>query len=239
MRGSLASRFRPDIKWISIEGTVAAGKSTLLRVVGGLLESTFGEGSVLTIQEPVDQWVASGHLEKSRAEPYVVQTHIVETRIQSYLDTLEALSDEEAQQVCYILTERSPHSDRYVFWDLVKENGITTPLMAPSYSSLWDTLARLVPFEKPHLFLYLTVDIEVAQVRMVKRKRECEQDTVSWEYQRQLIGKHESLFNSPQKEFMGTPCVSISSEEPYHEDKESQHVMASLLVDILSAIKGH
>lgn len=227
MKGLL---LHPDCKWICLEGTIAAGKSTLLRVLEDDLGERYGPGMVLFIQEPVDDWVTSGHLALAQERPYMVQTHFFQTRVESFLSALEALSREQLSRVRYIVTERSMYSDFHVFWHLTCLNQKVDAITRTTYQSLWKTWTRLLPFEKPDLFIYLTVDASTAQERMVKRHRECEQSTVDMKYQTQLIERHDELFMGETA--FGVMCVQISSLMPYHDNKDARKDITERIVNL-------
>jgi len=223
--------------WISVEGIIGAGKSTFIDRIVPLLENHFGEGSVLVVPEPVDVWLASGHLEKATQEPYVAQTFFFHTRI---IGMLSRLNTPRGKRARIIISERSPISDRHVFWKTTCEHtqGVTE-LAKDTYPLLWETWVTLLGGLTPSLFLYLKLDVDTSQQRMRARNRECEQDTVTATYQHQLEAAHEELFG---KDFVylfrhPVPCVQMSSREDFKSSREVAATLAERLIAHIEELK--
>lgn len=198
--------------WVSIEGIIGAGKTTLIKNILPHLEEKYGENEILVVDEPVKQWIESGHLEKCTTEPYVAQTFFFHTRVERFI---ELLSQRDDSNLSVIISERSMISDRYVFWDTTCLNGGVTELAQKTYPALWNTWSRLLKGNTPDLYIYLELDVETSQARMRSRNRSAEQEVVSKEYQKQLLDAHERVFFSKDGKYN---AVRISSAQNFKDD---------------------
>jgi deoxyadenosine/deoxycytidine kinase len=170
-------------------------------------------------------WLESGHLEKVAEEPYVAQTFFFHTRI----TTMRNLLQQSAARI--IISERSPFSDRYIFWDIMCENGLPTELAAKTYPLLWETWTTLLGGLMPGLFLYLRLDVDTSQQRMRQRNRECEQDTVTDVYQQQLAEAHERIYGGTHTPVGGgIPCIQMSSRDDFKNSSDVASALAERLI---------
>ena len=212
------------VKWISIEGIIGAGKTTLIQAITPHLEKHY-DGDVLIVPEPVSDWISSGHLENASIEPYVAQTYFFHTRIETFL---KLFNTPKGQSAKVIISERSPISDRFIFWETTCSNGLPSELAQKTYPALWSTWMKLLGGMSPDLYIYLTLDVATSQQRMHERNRTCEQSTVTTSYQEQLELAHNEVFL--QGEF---PSVSISSTRNFRDDPKIAKDIADQIIKII------
>lgn len=223
--------------WISIEGIIGAGKSTFIDRIVPILRQHFGEDAIIVVPEPVHTWLESGHLANAAKEPYVAQTFFFHTRIE---EMLSRLSSKAGRKAHIVISERSPMSDRWVFWKTSCDNKLPSELAEKTYPLLWNTWIRLLQGFSPSLFLYLKLDVNTSQERMRQRNRDCEQDTVTTAYQAQLEKAHDDLFGGdyvtlPSGQLV--PCVQMSSRDDFKSSREVAHTLAERLIDHIEALE--
>ena len=215
-----------DYVWISIEGIIGAGKTTLIKSIMPFLEKEFGQDGILVVDEPVDEWIKSGHLENCTKQPYVAQTYFFHTRVERFLK----LTKESNAKV--IISERSMISDRFVFWDTTCKNGLVTDLAQKTYPALWHTWTRLMRGRTPDIYIYLELDVDNSQKRMRERNRTAEKDVVSNQYQKQLVEAHEKVFLSGKYN-----TVKISSKQNFRDDEGIAENIAKQIRDLIVQVK--
>ena len=218
-----SSNNRKKSLWISVEGIIGAGKTTLIKSIVPHLEDTFGSDTVLVVDEPVDDWIESGHLERCTQEPYVAQTYFFHTRVQRFLDLTK---DSNAK---IIISERSMISDRYIFWETTCKNGFVSELAQKTYPHLWSTWTKLLNGRQPDVYIYLELDADTSQNRMLERNRSEEKDVVNVEYQKQLIEAHERVFKKYR-------TVKISSNRNFRDDPVVAKDIAEQVIQIIKEI---
>uniref|UniRef100_A0A8C5M5H5 deoxyguanosine kinase n=1 Tax=Leptobrachium leishanense TaxID=445787 RepID=A0A8C5M5H5_9ANUR len=183
-------------KRLSVEGNIAVGKSTFLR----MLSSFFQEWSLVT--EPLQKWqhVEDSHegmgnlLQLLYDDPtrwsYTFQTVSCMTRFKTQIEPLseQFLSRNEAVQVF----ERSIYSDRYVFAKCLFELGHLNSIEWAVYQE-WHTFLTQ-EFEKRVALsgiVYLQASPEKCFERLQRRARK-EEKTVHLDYLQKLHEQHES-----------------------------------------------
>lgn len=215
--------------WISVEGIIGAGKSTFIQAILPALRKKYGPKKVLVIDEPVDLWLRTGHLQASHQEPYMAQTYFFHTRIERFLNLYK-------DNVSVIISERSPMSDA-VFWNVTCQERVATPLEKMTYPLLWATWVRMLPIS-PSLFIYLSPSsVGVAQRRMRERNRSCEQDTVTNTYQHRLKEAHDKVFGGKRVEVgpkLSVRCLHVCSDQNYRDDEGVADAMAQSLLKELN-----
>lgn len=208
---------KKDITWVAVDGLIGSGKSTLL----DLLKRSFSdEYAVILVPEPVHLWIQHGILARVWNEPFASQCFFFHTRIRVIND---ALKDLPRQQKVLLITERSPHTDFHVFWKVMcNTNPHVTPVDRLVYPLLWSMWTSLLPSEiqsGPHKFIFLNASVELAQSRMRERNREEEQDKVTYEYQRQLLGAHTDYYSTAGVN-MASDGMVIDASLNYRDDPD-------------------
>lgn len=158
---------------IAIEGSVASGKSTLLRALGGKL-------GLKTYLEPVDDWapqLKSFYEEPSRGG--------LPLQLKVLTSFMRAGKEETA------LLERSPLSSRYIFGAVLRRSNLLTATEMDAYEAIYDALGPLLV--DPQLCLYVYTDPSSCLRRANERGRS-EEAALTREYLETLHDAHQSLF---------------------------------------------
>jgi deoxyadenosine/deoxycytidine kinase len=169
---------------IFVEGNIGTGKSTFL---------THLSSEFKVILEPVDEWTkmknANGKniLEEFYSDPvrnaYLFQSIAFRSRMKNIVHKDDAF------------IERSIYTDRHVFADTCREDGLIGDIEWEDYVSWFDWLATEFQV-KPKGFVYLRCEPEVSLERIKKRNRSGEEN-ISLEYLKKLHTKHDNwLLNS-------------------------------------------
>ncbi|XP_029924347.1 deoxycytidine kinase [Myripristis murdjan] len=197
----------PRVTKISIEGNIAAGKSTFVR----LLQAASEEWEV--IPEPIGKWCnvqndnedvyqelsssqkSGGNLlqmlyDKPSRWSYTFQSYASLSRIRSQLQAPSMKLQGADEPVQFY--ERSVYSDRYVFASNLYESGELTETEWSVYQD-WHTwlLAQFESRIALHAIIYLRAEPQRCMQRLRQRGRDEEQG-VPLEYLEQLHHKHEA-----------------------------------------------
>lgn len=185
-------------KWISIEGIIGAGKTTLV--------DKYRDNEIIVIDEPVQEWVDSGILELMYKEPQIynfpAQCHFFHTRIKAFRQSY--------QPGKLILTDRSVYTD-ILFWNTQLALGRVDPTLHSIYLDMWKEWQNLLPMRYPSSFVYLRPSLEKCMEQVGKRARMEESAVVDESYQRELLKQHDAVFLDPLGVLMpdGTTRVPV------------------------------
>ncbi|CAL8307550.1 unnamed protein product [Gadus morhua 'NCC'] len=241
-------------KKISIEGNIAAGKSTLVRVLGERLEDWE------VVPEPIGKWCSlqnkaddvnqdlsssqkSGGniLQMMYTDPrrwsYTFQSYAFLSRIRAQLQP-PSLKLAEKPVVCY---ERSVYSDRYVFASSHYESGNLTSEEWSVYQDqhTW-LLSQFLPMIHLDGIIYLRAQPQKCMQRLQMRSREEEQD-VPLEYLEQLHQKHDAWLyhRDPNQEFAfmnDVPILVVDADEDFKNDRIKQEAILDKVQDFVSSL---
>jgi deoxyadenosine/deoxycytidine kinase len=163
---------------VSLEGNIAAGKSSLLKSLGEL-DYEEDDFDLEIRPEPLDEWIGddspSSPINKFYKDPtknFVEFQHFV-------LDTL-AKRDQEPSRADMVLMERAcGYSSFHVFIEYMRRY---RNLNENEYKDFEDRYyLQCLSLPKPDLFVYLrTMDLDNAHKRLKERARKCEAETERW-----------------------------------------------------------
>jgi deoxyguanosine kinase len=166
---------------LSLEGNIAAGKSTQMR---RLEEAFCNDPSVVFVAEPVDEWSEHGLLQDmydGTIDKATFQMAVIMSL------TVPLISAVHKPEVKLIISERSPSSNALTFAELNLE---AKDMRA--YRYVFEK--SLKELKNADMYMaYLQVPVEKAVERMCKRARKEENGSVSKSYLSALHEKHESL----------------------------------------------
>lgn len=187
---------------ISLDGNIGVGKTTLLEAI----RAHFPE--VLIVPEPVDTWTSlkdeSGKnllelfYEDKRRWAYTFQNAAILSRLRLLQ---EAVAKAKPGQI--ILTERSVHTDKFVFAAMLRQSGEINALEAQLYDTWFDTFATGLPMAG---IIYIDTPVATAKERIGKRGRIGEEG-ISQEYLTALDQQHKAWIASTP-----LPVLKISTE---------------------------
>jgi len=185
---------------IIVDGEIGAGKTTFIQ---NLANRVAQRHTVMVVEEPVDEWIKVGILQKFYSDPeryaYEFQTYTYVTRMQKLLEAFKTPAD------VYIL-ERSVLTDRYVFMAL--QNRYCPKHETNMYNDwwpLWEELMRPYDYEIKKM-IYLKPSLSSCMSRVNNRKRTGElakkggHGGVSAEYQRDLRMAHEYFLEGKHRD---------------------------------------
>jgi deoxyadenosine/deoxycytidine kinase len=193
---------------IAIEGNVASGKSTLIK----LLKATLRCPAYL---EPVEAW--SQQLESFYREPSRYGLPLQLKVLTSFLRKGKVDSS-------LSLIERSPLSSRYVFGVLLHQDGLLSKCEYDTYEAIYDAMSPLIV--APQRCIYIYSDPGECFIRAGLRGRS-EETNLNSSYLEKLHNAHEGLFKrsttGPCKDvfYCDSPCyqrvVWINGSRPKEE----------------------
>ncbi|XP_060107283.1 deoxyguanosine kinase, mitochondrial [Heteronotia binoei] len=230
-------------KRLSIEGNIAVGKSTFVR----LLKKAFPEWHMTT--EPVSKWQKVQAAQSNQAlssqsfgnllqslyqEPsrwsYTFQTYSCLSRLKAQLQPLsmEPLKTQESVQIF----ERSVYSDRYIFAKNSFEIGHLAEIEWIIYQD-WHTFL-LQAFGNQvalHGFLYLRAPPEVCLERLCRRARPEEKD-IQLRYLEQLHSQHENWLHTRSTEIhfenlRNAPVLILDVTKDFENNTNEQRRLVS------------
>lgn len=174
---------------IVIGGAIGAGKSSLARLVGDMLDSD-------VFYESVDDnpilplfYTASEEEIESKRYPFLLQLYFLDTRFKSIKQALVNNNN---------VLDRSIYEDWY-FAKVNKDLGRISDLEFDMYERLLNNMLEEIegmPRKKPDLMIYLKGDFETTLKRIKSRGRGYELDAILVDYYKTLwSGYDEWLFN--------------------------------------------
>ena len=190
---------------VSVDGNVGAGKSTFLAHLQEAMPD------VEVVLEPVGEWMrlkdASGksllelfYEDKSRWA-YTFQNCAILTRLRTILSAMRTTTKR------VILTERSVLTDRYVFAEMLKEDGTLDPMEWELYRTWFDMFAADLPIKG---VVYLTTGVGTSAERIVHRGRAGEEH-IPLDYLAALDAQHHRWLDRAERTD-GLSVLRISTE---------------------------
>jgi len=231
---------------ISIEGNIATGKSTFIKI----LEDAANDEDWEITPEPVSQWTqidgeqdpakASGGnlLELFYNDPkrwsYTFQSYALLSRMR--------LQREPFGPECQArLSERSIHSDRYIFARNCFETGLMTDTEWAIYQEWSSYLLNSLGELRLDGFIYLRADPKICSSRMAKRGRPEEQG-VTIDYLNQLHEKHEAWLHrrefSNENIMSDIPILEIDCNVEFHDDEAIKTRMLDQVRDFVKKLQA-
>jgi len=194
---------------LSIEGNIGGGKSTMLNH----MKEKYPE--FIYIDEPVDVWqqlkdnegtsLLQHFYQDTPRWAYTLQNTAFITRYHNAKKAIDSLETLPAQTEPYILiTERSVLTDRYVFAQMLKDDGKLSPIEWQVYTYWYEIFANMIPISG---LIYITTEHDLCHERIKHRGREGEEN-IPMAYLESLDAYHQRWIHSSD-----LPVCHITSDK--------------------------
>jgi len=243
---------------IALEGNIAAGKSTLLRLLEDQLD-------YIAVPEPLSKWQEVGAngtahcggnlLELFYKDPkrwgYTFQTYAFLSRMMAQLDPpLETASGarhsrkaSSSNSSSVVFFERSVFSDRYIFAENCAETQLFNPVEWSIYQD-WHTWL-LNTFENLQLdgIIYLRTKPDTCLTRCRKRSRS-EEGGIPIEYLTQIHERHERWLLERPADFVpapqvkDTPILVLECDRDFAEHPELEEELKKQVDDFIVKLRA-
>ncbi len=175
---------------ISLDGNIGAGKSTLLEEV----RKAIPEAEVVV--EPVGEWLTLKDddgksllelfYQDKRRWAYTFQNLTILSRLKAIRDVLRSTKKS------VVIMERSVLTDRYVFAEMLKDDGLIDELEYQLYLKWFEQFASELPLKG---MIHVTTGIKLATTRISKRGREGEEN-IPTDYLAKLEEQHDKWLST-------------------------------------------
>lgn len=178
---------------ISIEGNIGSGKSTII----DFLKSLNNE-NIVFVDEPVDEWLKIKSNKKNALELFYedqsknafwFQVLAYITRLRNLLETVKKNPNK------IIITERSIYTDKYVFAQMLFEDGHISDIEFQTYNYWFDTFEKQTRID---IVLYVNTNPEECMNRIHTRNRP-EETKIPLEYLQNCHKKHKDWIYDKEK----------------------------------------
>ena len=161
---------------VFVEGSVGAGKTTLIQLLEKEFKTLLGEGHVKIVLEPLHKWQEIVHKDKN-----FLELSYKEAEKYGMLFQIKALSDMEMehmqeQQERIVIYERCPKTTVEVFAKKLQREGTISELEYTVLDELLETFQKTGKLVKPDITIYLKTSTETTNARISKRNREEESE---------------------------------------------------------------
>ena len=206
--------------YISLEGNIGAGKSTLIKALGD---------SAVIVDEPVQEWMdlkdsnGMSILELFYDDPYRYAYTFQHASMMTRTQKVDEAMNRGYPEV--LLSERSLVTDHEIFVKTLHKDGTLTDL---EYKLYCMTLQMFIENRGvyPSAFIYIDTPPEVCLERIRKRARHGE-ERITLEYLRKLDDAHKNWLDEPGAEFL--PILQLKYDDPD---------MAQKIKDFIDVLKG-
>lgn len=198
--------------FVSLEGLIGAGKSTIVKAIGDL-----GRPDVVVLQEPVDRWCApvipleggaegqmtsllEAYYRDERSVAMAFQMYAMFTRVQQLSDLAAEIADGKRPGVRLVVAERCSWSDYELFGRPMKAKGLLSDADWFVYTAWFEavTSGRLAPALKPSGYAFLGCPPDVCMDRIARRARPGEEG-VDRPYLEALNRAHVGFFDAQRE----------------------------------------
>jgi deoxyadenosine/deoxycytidine kinase len=231
----MSSSLTRPIKYISIEGNIGNGKSTLLRK---LSQDPECQHLFVPLYEPLNEWLEIKddqdrnllqlyYDDKSRWS-YTMQTFAFLTKMRNIKQAMEDIIENDKPRC--IIAERSILTDYHIFAKTCFEDGKMSTLEWNIYQnwfqwSYCEYIRKYLNNTQPK-FIYLQLDPIESFNRIHKRSRQ-EEKTIPMEYLQHLHTMHESWLTSA--EYEGDVCFIDATVDFENNEEEYQRIKTRIM----------
>ena len=216
-------------KLISIDGNIGSGKSTLLAFLKENFNSlSLGEYSneynVVFLQEPVDSWMDIKNENNDSILKLFYENqekYAFSFQMMAYISRLDLIKSVlNNNEKVLIISERSVHTDKHVFAQMLYDDNIMKSVEYQIYNKWFDSFIADIPFVG---IVYLDVSPNICKQRIEKRNRNGESIDIEYlknckKYHDEYVGQYNTLtlngdcsFDDTKSEFMSNITSFITS----------------------------
>jgi len=243
-----------QVFWISLEGPIGVGKSTLLGHVANRLTSEYPLDIVEQVPENIEGMLKKGLFQKSQLEPkkYAFRVQVVwfTMRTRCFMEQWDGivarLKNEQHMGInadrkrIFLVSERSVLSDP-IFMETQYHEGHASAEELEDYLEIHAEWLRIFP-APPSLMIYCKTSIDICQKRVKERAREAEQNLVTREYNMTILNLHDRFMDIENGGFKYTkrgqleriPVLVFDTAVNYRDDPE---IARAASTEILQAVR--
>ena len=221
-----------DVYFVSVDGNIGSGKSTLLRYMENnihqfCLGDKANEYKLVFLQEPVNEWMNVKNKEGDTVLSLFYkdqEKYAFSFQMMAYISRLDLIKRViKKHKKCIIISERSVHTDKYVFAKMLYDKNLMEEINYCIYNKWFNSFISDIPLNG---IVYLDVKPEICKERIVKRSRNGEAD-VSLDYLKSCDKYHNEYVN----EFK---TLTLNGDEDNPDYSKVLCQISSYLNDIVS-----
>jgi deoxyadenosine/deoxycytidine kinase len=186
-----------NIRILSIEGNIGSGKSTIIKYLRSNLLSIDDKYKIIFVDEPVSSWEKikdsndKNMIEKFYENPqkyaFAFQIMAFTTRFIYLKNAIDEALTNNLDTKIIIITERSLHTDCYVFAELLRNQGNIEDVCFQIYMQMFDEFSVNYPI---NTLIYVNTNPKICYDRIKQRSRSGE-EIISLDYLTQCHEEHE------------------------------------------------
>lgn len=219
---------------ISIDGNIGSGKSTFLKELEKNANSLClgeyaNEYEFVFLQEPVDQWVDIKNEENKSILSLFYEDqkqYSFAFQMMAYISRLDKLKKAlEGEKKKIILTERSVHTDKFVFAQMLYDDNLMKTVEYQIYNKWFHSFINEVSLCG---ILYVDVKPEICQARIQKRARDGE--TIPIQYLERCEDYHKRYIQNYN-------CLKIDGNNEFENMKQNAFTQTnSFIYNVISSL---
>lgn len=187
------------VKLVSLEANIGGGKSTLIESLMNKFKDT---KSFILIPEPVETWkniiinkkdILTNFYENMTEVALPFQLIALLTRRRNIIEKIEEakILEKELNQEVILITERTVHSDRYIFAEMLHHDGFINDYGIFAYKMWYDDFAKETTVNK---IVYINTPPEICFKRVKERNRAGEEN-ITLDYLQKCQKAHDNFYD--------------------------------------------
>ncbi len=204
------------MKFFSLEGNIASGKSTLIKQIESNKTSY-----LFIMPEPVNSWInltdnggksiLQNFYEDQKKYAFTFQIYALFTRFQILKDIIESAKkfEEEHGIEAVILSERTLNTDYHIFASMLYEDNVINEIEYKVYTEWFNEFNKIEYKNQP---IYIVTEPKSCLQRIAVRGRE-DEEAVTLGYLQKCHDKHDQIYLSNSIIIDNTNIDDIDSEE--------------------------
>lgn len=217
---SLHSNNNNKIVYVSIEGNIGSGKTTLFNS----LQNKYKDNTnIIFLKEPVDNWekikdengisILKKFYDNQEKYAFPFQVIAFISRLKILRETLKNIDNDTI-----IITERSLYTDKMVFAKMLYDFGKIEYINYQIYLSWFEEFANDFPIDK---VIYIKTNPEICHFRITKRARDGE-DNIPLEYLDDCNLYHNNMLNKSSPTCICNNQLILDGNIDTHENENQQ-----------------